>query len=41
MVAQSAVERRYDAGAIVFLEGEPCAGLFIVQEGQVRVFKSS
>ena len=41
MVAQSAVERRYDPGAIIFLEGEPCAGLFIVQGGQVRVFKSS
>ena len=40
-VAQRAVKRHYDKGEIVFLEGEPCAGLFIVETGRVRLFKVS
>ena len=26
---------------MVFSEGEPCAGLFVVESGSVRIFKSS
>lgn len=35
------VSRKYSAGELVFSEGEPCAGLFVVESGSVRIFKSS
>lgn len=35
------VSRRYSAGETVFTEGEPCAGLYVVESGHVRIFKSS
>jgi CRP/FNR family transcriptional regulator len=38
---QRAVPRRYAPGEIVFGEGEPCLGLYIVESGHVRIFKSS
>lgn len=34
-------ERSFAAGEILFLEGEPCQGLYIVESGRIRVFKSS
>jgi CRP-like cAMP-binding protein len=40
-LASAAIQRRYDRGQMIFLEGEPCAGLFIVAEGTVRIFKLS
>jgi CRP/FNR family transcriptional regulator len=40
-LAERAVTREYTAGDIVFTEGEPCAGLFIVEAGALRIFKSS
>jgi CRP/FNR family transcriptional regulator len=33
--------RTYQAGEILFNEGEPCKGLFIVVSGRVRIFKMS
>ena len=33
--------RQYDASEMIFSEGDPCAGLFIVQSGHIRIFKSS
>jgi CRP/FNR family transcriptional regulator len=33
--------RRYSAGELVFSEGEPCRGLYVVESGHVRIFKSS
>jgi len=33
--------RHYAAGQTVFSEGEPCAGLYVVESGSVRIFKSS
>jgi len=33
--------RKYSAGELIFHEGEPCAGLYVVQSGDVRIFKSS
>lgn len=33
--------RSYAAGEILFSEGEPCKGLFIVVDGRVRIFKTS
>lgn len=38
-LADAAVWRKYEAGQIVFLDGEPCAGLYIVQEGWLKGFK--
>jgi CRP/FNR family transcriptional regulator len=35
------VPRHYGSGEMVFSEGDPCAGLFVVQTGNVRIFKSS
>ena len=33
--------RRYDRGEIIFWEGDPCAGLHIIQHGSVKLFKTS
>jgi CRP/FNR family transcriptional regulator len=40
-LAAVAVERRYGRGQMIFLEGEPCAGLHILVEGRVRIYKVS
>jgi len=40
-LAQRIVRRNYAAGETVFSEGEPCAGLYVVEAGNVRIFKSS
>ncbi len=40
-LAQRTVPRRFSAGETVFAEGEPCAGLYVVESGHVRIFKSS
>jgi CRP/FNR family transcriptional regulator len=31
--------RRYAADEIIFQQGDPCPGLFLVMQGQVRIFK--
>ncbi len=35
------VERRIGAGELLFSEGDPCSGLYVVQSGNVRIFKSA
>ena len=40
-LAQRAVPRKFAPGEIIFTEGEMCAGLYVVEEGHVRIFKSS
>jgi len=40
-LAQRTVPRRFSSGETVFAEGEPCAGLFVVESGHIRIFKSS
>ncbi len=40
-LAQRTAARRYRAGQIVFSEGEPCAGLYVVEHGHIRIFKTS
>lgn len=40
-LAQRAVPRRFAAGELIFSEGDPCPGLFVVESGRVRIFKSS
>ena len=40
-VSTHLITRRYRPGEPVFPEGDACTGLFIVQTGNVRIFKSS
>jgi CRP/FNR family transcriptional regulator, cyclic AMP receptor protein len=40
-LAQRAVARAYSSGEMVFTEGEPCTGLYVIERGHVRIFKSS
>jgi CRP/FNR family transcriptional regulator len=40
-LAQHAMPRRFSPGETVFSEGEPCAGLYVIESGHVRIFKSS
>ncbi|MCU0509253.1 MAG: Crp/Fnr family transcriptional regulator [Anaerolineae bacterium] len=40
-LAAAAVERHFDRGQVIFLEGDPCGGLHIVAAGEVKIFKVS
>jgi CRP/FNR family transcriptional regulator, cyclic AMP receptor protein len=40
-LAARAVRKHYIAGQSIFLEGEPCAGLYVVAAGKIRIFKTS
>lgn len=40
-LAKRTVPRRFSASETVFAEGEPCTGLYVVESGHVRIFKSS
>ena len=40
-IARFANPRNYDAGQVVFIEGEPCAGLYVIQEGWLKSVKIS
>jgi CRP/FNR family cyclic AMP-dependent transcriptional regulator len=40
-LAQRAVPRKFAAGEILFSEGDPCAGMYVVESGHVRIFKTS
>jgi CRP/FNR family transcriptional regulator len=33
--------KRFDRGALLFGEGDPCTGLFLVASGKIRIFKLS
>lgn len=41
LIVARAISRRYLASEAIFSEGEPCSGLYVVEKGHVRVFKSS
>jgi CRP-like cAMP-binding protein len=41
LVQARLVERRYDAGQIVFFEQDACAGLHLVVSGQARIYRVS
>lgn len=41
VVAQRAVERRFGADEVLFWEGEQCAGVFLIVEGSVKIFRTS
>jgi CRP-like cAMP-binding protein len=34
-------KRRFECGALLFSEGDPCTGLFLVAWGKIRIFKLS
>jgi CRP/FNR family transcriptional regulator len=36
-----AVERRFESGEMLFWECEPCAGIFLIAEGSIKIFKTS
>ena len=40
-LAQRAIARNCSPGELIFSEGEPCTGLYVVQRGNIRIFKSS
>lgn len=40
-LAAVACPRRYAAGAVIFLEGDPAAGLFLIGEGMVKISRFS
>jgi len=40
-LAQRAVARKISSGEMVFGEGEPCTGMYVVESGHIRIFKSS
>ena len=40
-LAHRAVPRQYAPGEVVFAEGQPCAGLYVVERGHIRIFKTS
>jgi CRP/FNR family transcriptional regulator len=40
-LANKAVAKRFSGGVIIFSEGDPCAGLYVIETGFVKIFKSS
>jgi CRP/FNR family transcriptional regulator len=40
-LAQRAVERQYAPGEMLFWEGEECAGIFLIIQGSVKIFRTS
>jgi CRP/FNR family cyclic AMP-dependent transcriptional regulator len=40
-LAARATKKKYDRGQLLFGEGDPCAGLFLVASGKIRIFKLS
>jgi CRP/FNR family transcriptional regulator len=41
VLAQRAVERRFAEEEVLFWEGEPCAGIFLIVQGSVKIFRIS
>lgn len=40
-LAARAAPRSYSTGEMLFSEGDPCAGLYLIASGRVRIFKAS
>jgi CRP/FNR family transcriptional regulator, cyclic AMP receptor protein len=40
-IAPRLVPRQCAPGELIFAEGDPCAGLYVVERGHIRIFKSS
>lgn len=41
LLALRFVRRHFSAGELLFSEGDPCRGLYIIDSGRLRIFKSS
>src|SRR5579872_1083285 len=41
LLAGRFVRRHFSAGELLFSEGDPCRGLYIIDSGRLRIFKSS
>jgi CRP/FNR family cyclic AMP-dependent transcriptional regulator len=41
MLAARTVRKHFSAGQLLFSEGDPCSGLYIIAAGRVRIFKTS
>jgi len=41
MLADRALSRQYQPGEMIFSEGDPCEGLYVVQAGSVKIFNVS
>src|SRR5690348_11135599 len=41
LLAARFVRRHFSAGELLFSEGDPCRGLYIIDAGKLRIFKSS
>jgi CRP-like cAMP-binding protein len=39
ILARSAIRRKYDAGQVVLIEGEPCPGPYIIESGWLKAVK--
>jgi CRP/FNR family transcriptional regulator len=40
-LSDRAVTKRYTTGELIFSEGDACAGLYVIESGNVRIFKTS
>lgn len=40
-LVQRAVTRRFSSGELIFSEGDACSGMWVIESGLVKVFKSS
>ncbi|HEX6574684.1 MAG TPA: Crp/Fnr family transcriptional regulator [Gemmatimonadaceae bacterium] len=40
-MARRSVSKSYPAGHVLFTTGEPCKGLFIIESGKVRIYRTS
>jgi CRP/FNR family cyclic AMP-dependent transcriptional regulator len=40
-LAQRVVPKQFAAGELIFAEGDACTGMYIVERGHIRIFKSS
>src|SRR5689334_23100279 len=40
-LAERVVSRRFSAGEMIFSEGDSCPGLWVVESGKVKIFKSA
>ena len=38
-ITERAASRKFQAGQMIFSEGEPCPGLWVVESGKVKIFK--
>ena len=40
-LAAHSVTRTYPAGHVLFTTGEPCRGLYVIESGRVRIYRTS